>query len=143
MRFFLFPVLSLCLTHSALSGQAYGNAFISEVISIYDGDTFRANIQSFQPIVGRNIGIRINGIDTPEIRGQCLKEKMLAEKARQLTVKTLNGARLIELKNMQRGKYFRIVADVFVDGVNLGNLLVRSGLAVLYDGGKKVKNWCD
>ena len=43
----------------------------------------------------------------------------------------------INLKNIQRGKYFRIVADVIVDGENLGNILVESGMAILYAGGKK------
>ena len=38
---------------------------------------------------------------------------------------------------MQRGKYFRILADVEVDGVDLGTLLVKEGLAKVYDGGKK------
>jgi endonuclease YncB( thermonuclease family) len=40
---------------------------------------------------------------------------------------------------MQRGKYFRIVADVFVDGSNLGQELIERGLAKPYDGGTKPK----
>ena len=43
---------------------------------------------------------------------------------------------------MTRGKYFRIVADVYGDGRNLTKLLIRSGHAVKYDGGKKSKDWC-
>lgn len=38
---------------------------------------------------------------------------------------------------MKRGKYFRIVADVIVDDENLGDILVKSGFAKYYDGGKK------
>jgi endonuclease YncB( thermonuclease family) len=33
------------------------------------------------------------------------------------------------LKNIKRGKYFRLIADVYVDGVNLGEQLVRQGHA--------------
>lgn len=40
---------------------------------------------------------------------------------------------------MKRGKYFRIVAEVRVDGQNLGQLLIEKGLAKPYDGGKKQK----
>ena len=43
---------------------------------------------------------------------------------------------------MQRGKYFRIVADVYTDGQSVGEGLVREGLAVVYGGGKKIKDWC-
>ncbi len=54
----------------------------------------------------------------------------------------LRGAKVIELRNMKRGKYFRIVADVLVDDVNLSEILVDSKLAVRYDGGTKTKDWC-
>jgi endonuclease YncB( thermonuclease family) len=44
---------------------------------------------------------------------------------------------------MKRGKYFRIAADIIVDGESLADLLVEAGMAVKYDGGKKKKVWCD
>jgi endonuclease YncB( thermonuclease family) len=40
---------------------------------------------------------------------------------------------------MQRGKYFRIVADVYVDGSDLGQELIEKGLAKPYHGEKKPK----
>ena len=43
----------------------------------------------------------------------------------------------MKLKNMKRGKYFRIIADVEVDGVDLGSLLIEEGLARPYSGGKR------
>jgi micrococcal nuclease len=43
---------------------------------------------------------------------------------------------------MQRGKYFRIVADVMIDGEDLGELLVEAGMAIRYDGGKKTHKLC-
>lgn len=123
--------------------QTYGNAVVSEVISIYDGDTFRVNLSGYSDIIGKDIPIRLNGVDTPEMRGKCEKEKQLARAAKQFTVAKLRAAKKIELRNMMRGKYFRIAADVFVDGQSLGLLLVDKGHAVKYDGRKKVKNWCD
>lgn len=44
---------------------------------------------------------------------------------------------------MDRGKYFRIVADVYLDGKNLGDILVKEDHAVAYDGGTKTKDWCE
>jgi len=43
---------------------------------------------------------------------------------------------------MQRGKYFRILANVIIDGKSLGDSLVSNGLARRYDGGKR-GGWCD
>jgi len=126
----------------ALSHKNYGSVTISEVTSIYDGDTFRANIKEYPDLLGYRIGIRVNGIDTPEMRGKCQKEKALARKAKQYSVAKLRAAKSIELKNMKRGKYFRIVADVYVDGHNLGEMLINENLAVPYDGGHKGKDWC-
>lgn len=133
---FLMPV-------TALADKTYGSVTIAEVTSIYDGDTFRANIPDYPPIIGQHMGIRINGVDTPEMRGQCEQEKLLARKAKQYTVTMLRSAKTIELRNMQRGKYFRIVAEVYADGQSVGDGLVREGLAVVYNGGKKVKDWCE
>ena len=49
----------------------------------------------------------------------------------------------IELRDMVRGKYFRIVADVYLDGMSLSQLLLDKGHAIRYDGGKKNISWCD
>ncbi|MGB5964313.1 MAG: thermonuclease family protein [Sulfurimonadaceae bacterium] len=133
---------NVTLYAEAISNKNYGSAVVLEVTSIYDGDTFRANIQDYPEIMGYRIGIRVNGIDTPEMRGKCQKEKTLAKKAKQFSVEKLRGTKKIELRNMKRGKYFRIVADVYVDGESLGDMLIDQELAVLYDGGHKAKDWC-
>ena len=53
------------------------------------------------------------------------------------------NAERIDLKNASRGKYFRIVAKVEADGIDLSAYLIAKDLAVSYDGGTKVKKWCD
>jgi len=134
----------LCVATITLSTQAapqYGTVTISKVISVYDGDTFRVNIDSLPPIVGKNIAIRVNGVDTPEIRGKCQYEKNLALEARDFVRGKLANAKEIKLTNLQRGKYFRVVANVLVDGVSLEQELLDNKLAYRYDGGKKL-SWC-
>ena len=44
---------------------------------------------------------------------------------------------------MQRGNYFRVASDVIVDGESLEDMLIETGMAVRYDGGKKAHKWCD
>ncbi len=136
-------IIILALTALSVSAKPqYGVLTISKVISVYDGDTFRVDINSLPPILGQNIAIRVNGVDTPEIRGKCQQEKDLAIKARDFVSNKLLTAKTITLTNIQRGKYFRIVASVLVDGVSLELALLKQGLAYKYNGGKKV-SWCD
>ncbi len=141
MNTYLTAVLCLLLQMQVQAAPQYGTVTVSKVISVYDGDTFRVNIASLPPIVGKNIPIRVNGVDTPEIRGKCQYEKNLALKARDFVRGKLANAKEIKLTNLQRGKYFRVVANVLVDGVSLEQELLDNELAYEYSGGKK-SSWC-
>ena len=125
------------------SAQAfnYDGIIVKDIVRVYDGDTFTINIPQYPDLLGHKIGIRINGIDTPELRGKCDEEKRLAQKAKQATLELLHRGKLIQLKNLQRGKYFRIVADVMIDGKNIADRLIDAGLAYEYHGGRK-QRWC-
>ena len=139
----LLLILILCLwIFSAQAAPEYGTVTVSRVISVYDGDTFRVDIDSLPPIVGKNIPIRLNGVDTPEIQGKCQYEKDLALKARNFVRSKLANAKVIKLTNLQRGKYFRVVADVMIDGDSLEQELLENKLAYKYTGGKK-SSWCN
>jgi len=141
MNTYLTLILCLILQIQVQAKPQYGTVTVSKVISVYDGDTFRGNIDSLPPIVGKNIPIRVNGIDTPEIRGKCQYEKDLALEARDFVRARLANAKEIKLTNLQRGKYFRVVANVVVDGVSLERELLDNKLAYEYSGGKKL-SWC-
>jgi len=131
----LIPTISSAAT-------TYGNITVTEIRSIYDADTFKVSIPEWPAIIGKSISIRILGIDAPEIRGKCQAEKDMARAAKQFTVEKLRSAEAVELRDMQRGKYFRILANVYVDGYNLGEMLVKAGHARKYDGGRR-EGWCD
>ena len=135
---FLITLLLAPPTHAKSFGD-YENALY---IRNYDGDTITFNLPNLHPIIGDKISIRVNGIDTPEIRGKCDKEKYDAKQAKEMVADILKDAERITLKNMERGKYFRIMADVIVDGEDLGEVLVEAGMAIRYDGGKKTHKWC-
>ena len=128
--------------YSVQAAPEYGTVIVSKVISVYDGDTFRVDIDSLPPIVGKNIAIRLNGVDTPEIQGKCQYEKDLALIARDFVRNKLANAKEIKLTKLQRGKYFRVVADVMIDGVSLEKELLENKLAYKYTGGKK-SSWCN
>jgi endonuclease YncB( thermonuclease family) len=120
----------------------YGNFTNVECVSVYDGDTIKVNIKNLHSLIGNNISIRVNGIDTPEMKGGCEKSKALAKEAKLVVQKLLTDAKQISLVNCTRGKYFRICADVYADNINVASLLIAKGLAVKYDGGTKNYDWC-
>ena len=124
--------------------QNYSDLFVikpEQVVEVYDGDTFKIDLEGLAPIFGKKLAIRVKGIDPPEIRGTSQKVKTLAVQARELTEQTLKGAQRIELRNPERGKYFRIVAEVWVDGKTLATMLKDKGLAKDYDGESERPEW--
>ena len=66
----------------------------------------------------------------------------MAIKARDLVREWVRVAQSIVLKEVKRGKYFRLVATVEADGQDVSDLLIQEGLAVPYEGGTKGKEWC-
>lgn len=109
----------------------------------YDADTVTFSIPGVHPIIGKKINVRVLGVDTPEIRTKDKCEKEKARTAKKLVKNLLKNGKRIDLINVKRGKYFRIVADVIIDGVSLNQYLLKNGLAYAYDGGTKKKmNWC-
>lgn len=135
-------LLCLLFISNQLAAADYGNIIVSRVTNVYDGDTFRVDIDQWPALIGKNAPIRINNIDTPELRAKCPSEKLLALKAKAFTKNKLNRAAKIELKHLNRGKYFRITADVFIDGENLAESLLAAGFAKIYSGKNKKQSWC-
>ena len=104
-----------------------------EFIRNYDGDTITVNIPNVHPIIGHYMNIRLRGVDTDEIRGNPDKKKAI--EAKLFVNNILTKANKIDLMNMSRGKYFRIVADVMADGVSISDLLVENGFSEKIDYG--------
>jgi endonuclease YncB( thermonuclease family) len=108
---------------------------------VYDGDTFKIDLPSMHPLFGDDLSIRLFGVDTPEMRGTTDEIKALALQAQELTEKALKGASKIELRNPQRGKYFRIVSEVWIDEESLAMILKKQNLAKDYDGTGPRPEW--
>jgi micrococcal nuclease len=141
-RYWLYCTLLLNLlgapTFAAAPRPDYGSVRIDEVSSIYDGDTIRVTIRAWPAVAGERVPVRLYGIDTPELRDKRPRVYDLARRAKQFSVAQLRGAKRIELRQIRRDKYFRLLAEVWVDGRNLSDLLLKAGLAKPYFGGRKV-----
>ncbi len=111
-------------------------------VRCYDGDTCTFNIANIPEIFGDKISVRFASVDTPEIRGKCELEKSRAKEARDFVRAMLSEANQIDLMSCERGKYFRLVCNVIVDGKDLAEISVERGYARKYDGGKR-GSWCN
>lgn len=126
--------------------------------SVYDGDT----ISKLQVDLGFNLkyinSFRIIGIDTPEIRTRSKIEKVKGYQARTM-LRLLIGTNQLAVQSISKkgtGKYGRLLGKLYIhQGVDLdkegnitnhkwldaGQRLIDCGLAVVYDGGTKTKDW--
>ena len=137
---YLIAVL-LALPGGAMAADAIPGPIVAAVVRVYDGDTLTVNAYPWPGMTIRT-AVRVNGIDTPEIRGLCDAEKELAKQARDYVRATVGEH--VQLTNITLGKYAgRIIADVLLaDGRSLAALLITEGLGREYDGGQR-ERWCD
>lgn len=113
--------------------------YYGKVIKVYDGDTI--TIASVLPNTTTPIyrfSVRLNGIDTPEIKGKTSEERELAKHARDALIEKIYG-KFVELKNVETEKYGRILADVYLENEHINQWLIDSNFAVAYDGGTKTR----
>ena len=129
-------MFTLTIFLAIFSGKIYHEKVDVEVVAIYDGDTFTVNIKDWPDIVGKKVQVRIYGIDTPELKSKNLYEKDLARKAKERLVFLLRNHK-IDIRNVRRDKYFRLLAEVYSDDINVGDKLIEEGLAREYFGNKK------
>jgi endonuclease YncB( thermonuclease family) len=81
--------------------------------------------------------VRLNGIDSPEIKGKTETEKKLAKQSRDALNNLIYG-KIVKLENISMEKYGRLLAIVMCNSINVNNWMLENKYAVPYDGGKKI-----
>ena len=113
-----------------------------EITRCYDGDTCTAILPGVHSFF-QKMSVRLDGIDAPEIRGKCYEEKILARESRDIVIRIIESGKQIDLMSCKRDKYFRIGCKIFVDGMNLKDILLKDKNHFRdYDGGKR-DSWCE
>ncbi|OCW57442.1 thermonuclease family protein [Hoeflea olei] len=112
------------------------------VVRIVDGDTVVVVAQPW-PDQSVHVAVRLRGIDTPELRSTCPSFKRAAKQAKLALAEAISPGDRVELRNIAGGKFYgRVVADLSRNDENLGDMLVDQGLAVRYDGGRRMRPPC-
>jgi endonuclease YncB( thermonuclease family) len=113
----------------------------ARVLRVIDGDTIEVAARIW---LGQRLTIRVRlaGVDAPEMRGRCDRERNLARAARELVASRAGES--VRLTAIRRDKYGgRVVARVAgSDGHDLSDALLSAGLAHRYEGRRKLP-WCE
>lgn len=124
------PSLILALTAgSALSAAV---TFWQPGVRVVDGDTVHPGFWTY----------RLDGLDTPEIRGaKCPSEREAAHRAQE-RLRDLTDGHPVRLRpSGRRDRYGRWLAMLEADGRDVGSILILEGLARPYKGGAR-GDWC-
>ena len=131
-------ILTMLIATPCLAAE-YG-PYDFTVSSVYDGDTIKGSA-SVWPGLSQFISIRVNGIDTPELRTKNKCEKRLGLVAKQALIDYIANKKVV-ISNVKLGKYAgRVLADISVDGEDVASYMIKNGYARRYDGGKRL-GWC-
>ena len=120
-----------------------------KVVKVYDGDTItigaRMEIEGKETKNLYQFSVRLNGIDTPELKTKNPTEKSRAILARDDLSNMILG-KVVTLTDVSYDKYGRILANVKdASGVDMSQWMIEKGHAVSYDGGtkKRPSEWTD
>jgi endonuclease YncB( thermonuclease family) len=113
------------------------SAFVERVV---DGDTVdvRARIWLGQSL---SIRVRIDGVDTPEMRSDCADERRLALAARDFLARRLLNREITLLRVVYDKFGGRVRADISDANGDIAKALLDAGLARPYHGERR-EPWC-
>ena len=124
---------------SSASIKQIGNAmkeklyyYRAKIVSVYDGDTCRADIDLGLGIWVRNEKLRLLRINAPELRGD---EKAAGKASRDFLREQILGKEVfIQSHKDKRGKYGRYLAEIWLEEagiwININDRLVEAGHAI-------------
>ncbi|MDH4225862.1 MAG: thermonuclease family protein [Deltaproteobacteria bacterium] len=111
---------------------------------VIDGDTIQTAIELWPGLV-QHIHLRLLGVNAPEIHGKNIApcEKAAGQKAKAFVERLLQGAKTIIVTQVKPDKYGgRALGRMEADGQDVSARLLKAGLAVVYNGGKREKWGC-
>lgn len=106
----------------------------AKIISVYDGDTCRADVDLGFGVVLKNQSLRVYGIDAPEVGTEA------GNNAREFARKLMPVSIAVRIHTFKdaKEKYGRYLAQITLpDGVDFAAAMIAAGHSRLYFGGTK------
>ena len=124
----------------AMAPKTYGGAVVEKVIGVDEGFRFRCDVKGWPAVIGKEIAVKIDGIEPPLIAStEAGPNKFFELQAVKFLERTFAKAQSVKLGNIKRGRTFSIVADVIVDSNSVADLLITEGLARRYVGAQETR----
>jgi endonuclease YncB( thermonuclease family) len=123
---------------------AFAQDMVVPIISVVDGDTIKTILTLPCPLC--SVSIRIKGIDAPETNylAKCEKERHKGLQATNFVRNLVAGQTTMVVRDSSWDKFGgRINATVLVGNINIGDELLKAGLAKPYTGTGPRPTWCD
>ena len=109
-----------------------------KITNVVDGDTVDVDIDLGFGVWLRDQRIRLYGIDTPESRTSDPFEKLYGKAATEFLKKWLDGGDVtIKTHKDERGKFGRILGELWVFDTNVNRKMIEEHHAVEYHGQSK------
>ena len=125
----------------AHAGQTLAGPYDATVVRVIDGDTLAVRVPVW---IDQELAVlvRVRGIDAPERRSRCARERRLAKRASAYLAAMVSGGP-VRLSRVSGGKYFgRVLADVTTpEGNDVAQGLLGSRLVRPYRGKARAR-WC-
>lgn len=123
------------------AGDMFRGPVEARVVRVIDGDTLSAEALLW-PGNRLAVTVRLRGIDAPELKSRCWRERRAARVAR-AALEGIVGHGWVAISNVSGGKYYgRVLADVTtLDGTALAPALLALSVVRPYSGGRR-DGWC-
>ena len=109
-----------------------------KMVKVVDGDTIDVDIDLGFGVWMRNQRIRMHGIDTPESRTRDIEEKKYGLAAKDFLIKWTNaGGLTLKTHKDDRGKFGRILGEIWCFDTNVNEKMIEEHHAVRYMGQSK------
>ena len=103
----------------------------AKITSVYDGDTVTADVDLGFHIWAAGEKLRLHRINAPEVRGAERPQGLISRDW--LREKLVGKDVLIRTIKDKKGKYGRYLVEIFLNGVNINDQLVKEDLAEYKD----------
>ena len=108
------------------------------VKKVYDGDTITVDIDAGFDIWVRNVSIRLNHIDSPELKSKNELEAKAGKKVQEILSKILlDKSIIIKTSKDKNDKFGRLLGEISHLGFDINAHLINQGLVKRYEGDKK------
>ena len=113
----------------------------ADLIEVIDGDTLSVRIAIWPGQTVQTL-VRLEGVDTPELKGKCAAERSQGAQAKAFVQEVLGDGPAV-LRHVRFGKYAgRVLARVATrSGDDVAHLLIERGFGRVYAGGRR-QGWC-